>query len=81
LSIIGLGAVLILIGVVLIAFQFQHELSHDVVAASRSLAIDPQTGRLELMTTYVGLVVVAIGAALVIVGFVATTPWRKSSKQ
>lgn len=70
------GAILIVVGVVLIVVQFQHELAAPTISAfPRSLETSP-SGGIKLVTTYVGLIVVGIGAALETVGYVATTPWR-----
>jgi uncharacterized membrane protein len=71
------GAVLMVVGVVLVVVQLAHELSLPTFSggATRSVETSP-TGGIKLSTTYVGLVVLAIGAALEIVGYVAATPWR-----
>ena len=69
------GAALMVVGVVLIVVQLAHELNAPAFeATSRTLETTP-TGGIRLSTTYVGLVVLALGAALEIVGFVASRPW------
>jgi uncharacterized membrane protein len=74
------GVALILAGLVLVVLQIQHEMSMpSFTPAPRSIETTP-TGGIKLSTTYVGLVVMAIGAALEIVGFVAATPWRNSTR-
>jgi hypothetical protein len=71
------GAILIAVGVVLIAVQFQHDLNIPNFTPSPRILETSPTGGLKLSTTYVGLIVVGIGAALEIAGYVAATPWRK----
>lgn len=72
------GAALIVTGLVLITVQFYQEvLVLGSRPASRSIETDP-SGGLKLTTTYVGLVVVAIGALLETVGYLAALPWRRS---
>jgi uncharacterized membrane protein len=71
------GAVLIVAGLALIAVQFNQEvLISGSRPASRTIETDP-SGGLKLTTTYVGLVVVAIGALLETVGYLAGLPWRR----
>jgi uncharacterized membrane protein len=75
------GAVLMLVSIILIAVQFSHELTQPEFAPrTRSLEAAPYEGALKLTTNYVGLVVIALGALLEIVGYVATLPWRESTK-
>jgi Flp pilus assembly protein TadB len=70
------GATLIVIGVVLLVLQLSTELNQPAfIPETRSLETTP-TGGFKLTTTYVGLVVLVIGATLEIVGYVASTPWR-----
>jgi energy-converting hydrogenase Eha subunit E len=72
------GAALIVVGVILVILQLNHELAlSSFNPSSRALQTSP-TGGLQLATTYVGLIVLAIGATLEIVGFVAASPWRSS---
>lgn len=74
------GAVLIVIGTVLVFVQLMHEMNQPAFAPpTRALETTP-TGGIQLSTTYVGLVVLAIGAALEIVGYVASTPWRNTGR-
>lgn len=71
------GAALMVVGVVLVIVQLTHELNTPGFAgSSRSLETTP-TGGIKLSTTYVGLVILAIGAALEIVGYVASRPWSR----
>lgn len=72
------GAALIVVGVVLVVLQFQHQLSMpDFVPRTRSVRVQP-TGAFDIKATHAGLVLVAIGAFLEAVGYMATVPWRKS---
>jgi uncharacterized membrane protein len=75
------GAVLMLVSIILIAVQFSHELAQPEFAPrTRSLEAASYEGALKLTTNYIGLVVIAPGALLEIVGYVATLPWRESTK-
>lgn len=70
------GAVLMVFGAVLVAIQFQAGLMSGEPPPSRSIAIDPQ-GRIDLATTYIGAVIIAMGVFLEMVGYLATLPWRR----
>lgn len=73
------GAALIIAGLVLIAVQFYQEVlavEPRTQLPTRTIETDP-SGGLKLTTTYVGLVVVAIGALLETVGYLAALPWRR----
>jgi hypothetical protein len=71
------GLFVILVGVILICWQFYIEAQLvSFIPQQRSMQLDP-TGGFKVQTTYVGLVVLAIGAALEIIGYTAASPWRK----
>ena len=73
------GALLIVGGLSLIIAQFWLEASlaaDGPPIPSRSANIDAGGIAASLQTTYVGLVVLVVGAVLEIVGFLATSPWR-----
>ena len=73
------GAILIVVGLVLVALQFQHDTNMPAHAPDTRVLETTPTGGLKLTTTYVGLIVLGIGAALEIVGYVAALPWRNGS--
>ena len=76
--IIMLSGAALIVGVVLVVLQFQHQLSMpDFVPRTRSVRVQP-TGAFDIKATHAGLVLVAIGAFLEAVGYMATVPWRKS---
>ncbi|MCP4317970.1 MAG: hypothetical protein GY789_18595 [Hyphomicrobiales bacterium] len=78
--------IIMLTGAVLTTIQFWSELeiarelarakSESMQLSTRSITTSP-SGGFELKTTYVGLVMIVIGATLEVVGYVAATPWRK----
>ena len=75
-----LRGALIVVGVVLIAVQLAYELSApDFTPNIRQLEVE-RGGRLKLGTSYIGLVVLDIGAVLETVGYVASTPWKRSMR-
>ncbi len=78
------GAALIIIGVALVCLQFYHESQmQGLTPVMRGLTVDPR-GTSSLQTTYVGLIVIAIGAVLEVVGILAarrSTPKRKHSAE
>jgi uncharacterized membrane protein len=67
------GAALIIIGLVFVGIQFQHEWVPGFVPPPKGIETSP-TGALELTTTHVGLIIIAIGACLEIVGYFAAMP-------
>lgn len=70
------GALLIVVGIVLVAIQMGDMTLADAPRRTRSIETTP-SGGIKLTTTYVGLVVMVIGAALEIVGYLGATPWRR----
>lgn len=79
LVVIWSGAVVIAGGLSLIIAQFWVEVS--VISdgsrfGSRSASVDAAGVSASVETTYVGLVVLVVGAVLEIVGLIATRPWR-----
>ena len=70
------GAALLVAGLVLVVVQLAVEMNAPTFVPSTRSIETSATGGIKLRTTYVGLVVMAIGAALEIVGYVATVPWR-----
>lgn len=70
------GAVLLMVGVVLVSIQFGHEMMAGIPASPRALKGGKEGA--ELTTTYIGLMVTAIGAFLETVGYLATLPWRSN---
>lgn len=74
------GAFLIVAGVVLIAWQILIQSGEmPVDFGSRSINVEGFGAKGSLTTTYVGLIVIAIGALLETVGFLAFKPWQTGS--
>jgi uncharacterized membrane protein len=73
------GALLIVGGLSLIIAQFWLEASLAADGPqfpSRSANVEAGGIAASVQTTYVGLVVLVVGAVLEVVGFLATRPWR-----
>lgn len=74
------GAALITVGIMLVIMQFAHEMQlPQYMPSTRGLEFGPAEG-IKLSTTYVGLILVGIGAFLEVVGFGATIPWKQSDR-
>jgi hypothetical protein len=73
------GAILIVGGLILIGAQFWIEVSLSADApnfAKRGANLEAAGVTASVQTTYVGLVVLIVGAFLEVVGFIAARPWR-----
>jgi uncharacterized membrane protein len=72
------GAVLIVMGMVAIGVQLFNQFMHNDFGGgfSRMDIVPPRAG---LVTSYVGMELVVIGAVLEMVGYIGTAPWRKNS--
>lgn len=70
------GAFLIIVGVGLIVFQMWVETTSPGIQFNpRSLNIEGVGAKASITTTYVGLIIAAIGSVLEIVGYLASKPW------
>ena len=65
------GALLIIAGLVLVYLQFNAEVFGQSPAPTRSLELSPNAG-IKLQTTYVGLILVGIGAVLEMVALIGS---------
>lgn len=75
------GTTLIIVGIgLVIAQMFIQVDAPDVPFPTRSLNIDAPGASASVQTTYVGLVMIVIGAVLEIVAYVGGRPWKLSSK-
>ena len=71
------GALLIVVGIGLIIAQMWVEVSipaHEF--AHRSATFEGAGTKASVQTTYVGLIVLFVGAFLEIIGYVAGKPWK-----
>lgn len=69
------GVVLIALGVILISVQMVLQIAVPAFEApSRSLGLEGLGAKASVQTTYVGLVLVVVGAFLEIVGYVGARP-------
>lgn len=77
------GAALMIVGVVLVAYQVLDErhaarmASMPVDPNSQHMLVDPSKG-VDLSTRFVGLEIIVIGAVLEIAGFLGLRPWKAS---
>jgi uncharacterized membrane protein len=74
------GAFLILVGVALVIAQMFIQVNKPETHsefASRSLNLQAPGAKAAVQTTYVGLVMIVVGAGLEVVGFVSARPWRQ----
>ena len=71
------GAVLIVAGIGLIIAQMWIEVTQPQHAFSqRGASLEGAGTKATVQTTYVGLIIVFVGAFLEIVGYVASRPWK-----
>ena len=70
------GAVLLTVGIIMIIPQFCIEMWIYYKSATISPSQFDASKGIKLGTQYVGVMVLAIGATLEIVGYVSTLPWR-----
>jgi hypothetical protein len=74
------GTFLILVGVGLIVAQIWLQVtSPETAFPVRSLEIEGAGAKASLKTTYVGLVLVVVGAVLEAIGFLASKPWKQQN--
>ena len=72
------GAFLIFVGVGFIAAQIWLQvISPETTFPSRGLDVEGAGAKASLKTTYVGLVLVMVGAILEVIGFLADKPWKQ----
>lgn len=78
LIIIVSGAVLMLTGIVLVAIEMRIQQGQPVEKrATRSFNVSgPFKTKASLKTTYAGLVMILLGVAMEVVGYLATAPWK-----
>lgn len=75
------GTTLIVVGIGLVIAQvFIQVDAPEVTFPTRSLGIDAPSASATVETTYVGLVIIVIGAVLEIVAYVGGRPWKLGSK-
>lgn len=72
------GAALLLVGVLLVAAQLAYEIyTGQFVGGMNPSGLAVNTpGGLDIKTSYAGTMIVGIGAALLIVGWLAARPWK-----
>lgn len=72
------GAFLILVGVGLIVAQiWLLTTSPEIQFPTRGLDVEGLGAKASVKTTYVGLVLVVVGAILETIGFLAVKPWKQ----
>lgn len=72
------GAALILVGISMVGAQLYVELMTGSFAGGEIMSgarVTPSSG-LDVSTSYVGVMLIAIGAGLEIIGYMASRPWR-----
>ena len=74
--IMATGVALVAVGVVLIVAQIWLQITlPEVQFPSRSANLEGVGAKASVTTTYVGLVLVVIGAFLEVIGFIGSKPW------
>jgi hypothetical protein len=71
------GAALLAVGIILIIPQFYIEMTIYSQLKSAGLSSFDASKGIHLDTHYVGVMILAIGATLEIVGYVSTLPWKQ----
>jgi hypothetical protein len=76
------GAIFIVIGVLLVVTQLAFEMQTRQFVGGpvmRGGKFDPTSG-IDVKTSYVGVMVLGIGAILEIIGYLAGRPWRRDQE-
>jgi hypothetical protein len=74
------SAILIIFGLGLIAVQMWVQVTApDIEFRPRGIGLETMGTKASVNTTYVGLIIVVVGAFLEIVGYLASKPWKSSS--
>jgi hypothetical protein len=76
----ALGAVLLLVGAPMVVVQIYFEVKTGTSAAGNNMGGLARHMKLTTSYHYAGSIIAAIGAALEVIAFVATRPWRNVRK-
>jgi hypothetical protein len=76
----ALGAVLLLVGATMVVVQIYFEVKTGTSAAGNNMGGLARHMKLTTSYHYAGSIIAAIGAALEVIAFVATRPWRNVRK-
>ncbi len=73
------GALLILCGIAMVAYQGYSEITSQQSGVQQQQSASVAPGQISVTTRFPGIELVAIGALLQIVGYLGTQPWKGPS--